>query len=175
MAQPEPGFIESLARRMRDMQDRAHLLEMLAIQLGPEPTHAPLDARRLAQRHVRKARDATDAHCGALEALILASRAETLGDALAQVMVVSGQLDFLSGEDAAEARAREAARCDAALQGVMRVLGRLHPGGLAALGGQSYSSAWLDPWPDVDVSSVTPCPTWTGPCVDGSTMGRAAA
>ncbi len=167
--------ILALGRRLGAMREREHLLDVLGHQVGTEPIHAPLDRRRLAQRHAKKAHAATAANCDALEELILTSRAETLGDALVQAMVASSWLGLLAKDEEGQTRAK----VDASLQGVVRVLARETGLSLAELGGRFYSSTWADPWPDVDVSAVTSdTRADVDCCIDGSTpaenLGRAA-
>lgn len=181
MARPGPDFsILALGRRLGAMREREHLLEVLGNQRGHEQPHAPLDAHRLAQRHAKRAQEATAAHADALGDLILASQPDGLADALLLVMVAGSRLETLTNATDPKDAHREQARVEAALLGVVRVMAREAGVTLAELGGRFYASTWCDPWPDVDLSGVVADPAChVNACIDGSgpqpAAGRAAA
>lgn len=181
MARSGPDFsILALGRRLGVMREREHLLEELGNQRGHEQPRAPLDAHRLAQRHVKRAQEATAAHADALEDLILASRPDSLADALLLVMVAGSRVETLTNATDPRDAHREQARVEAALLGAVRVMAREAGVPLADLGGRFYVPTWCDPWPDVDLSGVVADPAYhVDTCIDGSgpqpATGRAAA
>ena len=170
MADLDPAFsILALGRRLGAMREREHLLEVLSRELGSEKPQAPLDMHRLAQRHADKAWKALGTHCDALEALILASRPDSLADALVLTLIASSRLTSVAESATEEARDLEQRRVELALSGALRVMAREAGIPLTDLGGRFYASTWCDPWPDVDTSGVLPdqlCQVDL--CVDGS-------
>ena len=181
MAHPDPEFsILALGRQLGAMHEREHLLDVLATSRGTEHLGAPLDAHRLAQRHAEQARVAIEGQCEALEDLILASRPDTLADALLLVMVAHSRVNVVAHACDREAAGREQDRVEAALSGALRVIAREAGIPLADVGGEFYAPTWRDPWPDVDVSGVGPDPRCqVDRCTDGSAptfvVGKAAA
>ena len=170
MTHLDPDFsILALGRQLGAIRKQEHLLDVLIIQQGTEQPHAPLDAHRLAQRHAMRAFKAIQAHSDALENLILASRPDSLADALLVAMVVSSRLARLIDTIGSEDTDREQPPLDDALRNVVRVMAREASIPLASVGGAFYASGWCDPWPDVDLSRVmSDSASDLGPCVDGS-------
>ena len=170
MADLDPDFsILALGRRLSAMREREHLLEVLSRQLGDEKPQAPMDMRRLAQRHADKAWKAMGTHCDALETLILASRPDSLADALVLTLIASSRLTSVAESATEEARDLEQRRVELALSGALRVMAREVGIPLTSVGGRFYASTWCDFWPDVDTSGVVPdqrCQVDL--CIDGS-------
>lgn len=170
MAHPDPDFsIVALGRRLAAMREQEHLLDVLSNHRGQEQPSAPLDAHRLAQRHAERAQEATAAHADALEDLILASRPDSLADALLLVMVAGSRLGVLTRAADPKDADREQDRVEAALLGAVRVMAREAGVTLADVGGRFYAPTWCDPWPDVDLSGAMPDPACqVNLCIDGS-------
>ena len=160
MSAPVQGFIETMARRLRAMEDHKALLDQVTLRLGLEPV-GPIEsgtvpeATRLAQRDARSAMLAVEVHCIALEDLILRSRAETMADAVAQVMVASVRLEVMASIPTEDERDREAGVLRVALKGALRAMASATGIGLTELSGLHNASVWSDPWPDVDVCGET--------------------
>ena len=176
MADLDPAFsIVALGRRLGALREREEQLDALAVRLGSEKHGAPMDAHRLAQRHARRDRDAMSARADALEDLILASRPDTLADAVLLVMVAGSRLNLVANLKGSEARGQEQDRVEGALSGALRVIAREAGVPLADVGGQFYASTWADPRPDVDLSSVAAdlgCKVDC--CIDGSELQPAS-
>ena len=144
------------------------------------PRDLPLNQRRLQQRHTSNAETSLDRHTAALRELILASRPETLVDALVTVMVAANFVRMLEDNAYTEKEVGEIAeKARRALYNAVRAIASVAGVTLAEVGGSSEVGVWCDPWPLIDTGNVAPA---DGPechsnsvALDGSTYQGAAA
>ena len=146
-----PYSILALGRRLGALRIETDKLEELSIELGEEGAHDPFDASRLARRHAKAAHDATEQHCGALEDLILSSRAEDAQGALVQVLIATCRLHIIAREGEPHT---ERDRVGGALQSAVRALAAALGIKLIEVGGPFYASTWCDRWPAVDAAGI---------------------